>query len=195
MSTPSTPTRRDVVGDAALRLLAERGMRGLTHRAVDESAGLPPGSTSNVARTRAALLELAVLRAAEGDTAAMPAGVPPDPAAGADALVEPLAGLLHDFLTHRRTLLLARYELALEATRRPELRAVYDRSGRAFADPLRAFLTAAGSPDPERHTRSLIAWLDGMLFSSTAGTYASQPLGREELAADVRDLLTGMLRP
>ncbi|HLL33473.1 MAG TPA: TetR/AcrR family transcriptional regulator, partial [Streptomyces sp.] len=49
-------SRADLVADTALALLAERGMRGLTHRAVDEAAGLPQGSTSNVARTRQALL-------------------------------------------------------------------------------------------------------------------------------------------
>ncbi|MGW1931081.1 TetR/AcrR family transcriptional regulator, partial [Streptomyces sp. NPDC001919] len=55
-------SRADRIGDAALDLLVERGMRGLTHRAVDERAGLPQGSTSNHARTRQALLETAVRR-------------------------------------------------------------------------------------------------------------------------------------
>ncbi|GAA0637739.1 hypothetical protein GCM10009535_12750 [Streptomyces thermocarboxydovorans] len=57
--------RADLVADTALALLAERGMRGLTHRAVDVAAGLPQGSTSNVARTRQALLEPAVRRLAD----------------------------------------------------------------------------------------------------------------------------------
>lgn len=63
---PDTPasraSRAERIGDAALDLLVERGMRGLTHRAVDERAGLPQGSTSNHARTRQALLETAVRR-------------------------------------------------------------------------------------------------------------------------------------
>ncbi|MEV1172971.1 TetR/AcrR family transcriptional regulator, partial [Nonomuraea sp. NPDC049784] len=57
--------RSETVADTAITLLAERGMRGLTHRAVDEAAGLPPGSTSNLARTRAALLELTLARLTE----------------------------------------------------------------------------------------------------------------------------------
>lgn len=42
-STTRAPgtSRADLITDAALALLAERGMRGLTHRAVDERAGLP----------------------------------------------------------------------------------------------------------------------------------------------------------
>ncbi len=64
---PSARTRQ--VGDAAIAVLAEHGARGLTHRAVDQAAGLPPGTTSNYARTRAALLTLALARIAELDAA------------------------------------------------------------------------------------------------------------------------------
>lgn len=52
-------------------------MRGLTHRAVDEAAGLPQGSTSNLARTRAALLEAAVRRLAEREAAVLTPGEMP----------------------------------------------------------------------------------------------------------------------
>ena len=39
--------RRTLLLDAALELVGTQGMRGLTHRAVDAAAGLPPGSTSS----------------------------------------------------------------------------------------------------------------------------------------------------
>uniref|UniRef100_UPI0027E2F68B TetR/AcrR family transcriptional regulator n=1 Tax=Nonomuraea rhizosphaerae TaxID=2665663 RepID=UPI0027E2F68B len=138
--------RSETVADTAITLLAERGMRGLTHRAVDEAAGLPPGSTSNLARTRAALLELTLSRLTELEEGALAAAygpsLPTDP--------DELAGLLTTALRIQladpgRTL--ARYELALEATRRPELRKIYDESGRRFRDPAVAMLAALGSRD------------------------------------------------
>lgn len=49
-------SRRDVVTDSAIAVVAEQGVRGLTHRAVDALAELPVGSTSNVYRTRDALI-------------------------------------------------------------------------------------------------------------------------------------------
>ncbi len=49
-------TRRDDLLDAAICVLGESGIRGLTHRAVDAAAGLPAGSASNLFRTRDALL-------------------------------------------------------------------------------------------------------------------------------------------
>ncbi|POX47662.1 TetR family transcriptional regulator [Streptomyces sp. Ru71] len=184
-------SRADLVADTALALLAERGMRGLTHRAVDEAAGLPQGSTSNVARTRQALLELTVRRLAEREARVLALHEMPDPGAGTDAVVDALALALHRALTRHRDLTLARYELALEATRRPGLRACYDATGARFRDQLTALATALGSPDPDRHALSLTAWADGLMFSCVAGAYEAPPL--EAVRQGVRELLAGML--
>ncbi|WBB60845.1 TetR family transcriptional regulator [Streptomyces sp. WMMC500] len=190
----SSASRQEVIADAAIALLAERGMRGLTHRAVDEAAGLPQGSTSNRARTRAALLELTIQRLAEREGRVL--GIGDLPLSGTDPgpLADALAGLLHRFLTRHRTLLVARYELALEATRRPELRAIYDRAGATFGDAAHGLLAAWGSADPERHAQDLIAWTDGMMFLHTAGRVrGSRTPSRARLRAGYEDLLRGML--
>ncbi|KUL80082.1 TetR/AcrR family transcriptional regulator [Streptomyces sp. NRRL WC-3605] len=188
----TSAARADLVADTALALLAERGMRGLTHRAVDEAAGLPQGSTSNVARTRQALLELAVRRLAEREARVLALEEMPDPRGGLDALAEGLALATHRSLTRNRELTLARYELALEATRRPELRTYFDATGRRFRDQLGALLTAAGSPAPARHVLSLVARADGLLFSCVAGSFSSEVPSLEEVRAGLRELLAGM---
>lgn len=191
-STPGA-ARADLVADTALALLAERGMRGLTHRAVDEAAGLPQGSTSNLARTRQALLELAVRRLAEREARVLGLHEMPDPRAGAGSLADALALAAHRVLTDNRELTLARYELALEATRRPELRAYFDAAGARFRDRLTALVTGLGSTDPERHALSLIAWADGLMFSCVAGSFSARVPGLAEVRADVGELLAGML--
>ncbi|KIZ16326.1 TetR/AcrR family transcriptional regulator [Streptomyces natalensis] len=197
MNTRSTTPRHQLIADTALALLAERGMRGLTHRAVDEAAGLPQGSTSNLARTRAALLESAVRRLAEREAAVLtPDAMPPATSDGSitpAAVAEALSLALHRYLSRHRQLVVARYELALEATRRPELRAPYDRAGRAFREPMAAMLRAAGSADPERHALSMIAWCDGVLFSCTAGQYHAAVPSRAALRTSCAELLNGML--
>ncbi|MGX1757956.1 TetR/AcrR family transcriptional regulator [Streptomyces lydicus] len=196
-------TRRELIADTALTLLAECGMRGLTHRAVDEAAGLPQGSTSNLARTRAALLETAVRRLAEREAAVltpreMPGAQGAGPASRPDDAVAAVAGAvslaLHRYLSRHRQLLVARYELALEATRRPELRAVYDRAARAFREPMTAMLAAAGSAEPERHALSMVAWCDGVLFSCAAGQFHAAVPTRDALRTSCTELLDGMLR-
>lgn len=182
--------RSETVADTAITLLAERGMRGLTHRAVDEAAGLPPGSTSNLARTRAALLELTLSRLTELEMLALA------PAYGNDTpdlagLPARMAEALHVQLKDRRRTL-ARYELALEATRRPELRTIYDRAGRRFRDPAVAMMAALGSRDPVRHAYQLVAFGEGLMFDAVAGAGAMPTL--DELHAALGDLLAGMLR-
>ncbi|CCK31642.1 transcriptional regulator [Streptomyces davaonensis JCM 4913] len=187
--------RADLVADTALSLLAERGMRGLTHRAVDEAAGLPQGSTSNLARTRQALLELAVRRLAEREARVLALEELPDPRGGRDSLVTALALATHRAMTRHRELTLARYELALEATRRPELRAYFDATGARFRDQLGALVAALGSTEPARHALSLVAWADGLMFSCVAGSFSAEPPGLEQVRAGLEELLDGMFGP
>lgn len=192
-------SRPDLIGDTAIALLAERGLRGLTHRAVDEAAGLPPGSTSNHARTRSALLEttfarLCRLEAEVFEDAANPGGVlaleNPTPEIAADLV----ATQLHDTLTLRRAPSLARFELALEATRRPELRAIYDEAGVAFREPARGLMAALGSTDPDRDGRTFIAFSEGILFDSVAGAGNRAAPTREEIRTGLLQLFRGMLK-
>ncbi|MFD8531421.1 TetR/AcrR family transcriptional regulator [Streptosporangium canum] len=192
--------RAELVAETAITLLAERGMRGLTHRAVDETAGLPPGSTSNLARTRSALLELTLERLAELEVAAFEeifgAAGPgrPDGLGGLgalDALTEMTARVLWAQLTVDRRRTVARYELALEATRRPELRKVYDEVGSRFHDPAAALLAAAGSPDPVRHGRQMVAFSEGVMFDAIVGAGAQPTL--DDLRLGIGELLKGML--
>jgi DNA-binding transcriptional regulator YbjK len=185
--------RARLIADAALALLAERGTRGLTHRAVDDAAGLPRGSTSNVARTRAALLAAAVVRLAEREMGAAEAAGQTALPRDADGLAESIAQAVHHGMTQGRELTRARLELALEATRRPELRTAYDTAGAAFRRQAEAMLAAIGAPAPARQARSLVAWCEGVLFASVVGADATAPLSVDELRLDARELIRGML--
>lgn len=185
--------RAALIADTAIDLLASRGLRGLTHRAVDEAAGLPQGSTSNHARTRAALLTAAVRRLAEREARILGPAELPRLSAGPARLAEAIATALHRSLTDHRHLLVARYELALEATRRPELREIYDAAGAGFREPLIAMARAAGSTAPERHAMVLVTWCDGVLFSCSAGQYHAMTPTVAELRDSLLELLRGML--
>ncbi|MER5323475.1 TetR/AcrR family transcriptional regulator [Streptosporangium roseum] len=186
--------RAELVAETAITLLAERGMRGLTHRAVDETAGLPPGSTSNLARTRSALLELTLERLTELEVAAFEeifAAAEPSGSSALDALAEMTARVLWAQLTVDRRRTVARYELALEANRRPELRRVYDEAGGRFRDPAVALLAAAGSPDPVRHGRQMVAFGEGVMFDAIVGAGVQPTL--DDLRLGIGELLRGML--
>ena len=200
MATPSAQ-RFAALTDAAIALIAESGMRGLTHRAVDARAGLPAGTASAYLRTRKALIEAVVRRLAELDTADMVARDVPTGAAGdLDGLAVGVAALLDEWLTTGRTRTLARYACVLEATHHPELRAILA-YGVTMREQARAMLTAAGAPDPERRGRHFVAAVDGLLFDRLAGAGSlSAPApgtaeSREDLAAAVRNLLRAATAP
>ncbi|MFF7458344.1 TetR/AcrR family transcriptional regulator [Kitasatospora sp. NPDC008115] len=193
-AAPAGPQRQTLIADTAVALIAERGLRGLTHRAVDEAAGLPAGSTSNLARTRAALLELAITRIAELESPgfAVPVTAPTVDHAR-ELLAQLAADAVHQALTVGRALTVARFELALEATRRPELRAVYDRLGAGFLTLATALLVQCGSRAPEADARRLVRWADGVLFNVTAGSGAGRVPGPAELGAEVACYLAALL--
>jgi len=182
-------TRIQRVGDAAIAVLAENGARGLTHRAVDQAAGMAPGTTSNYARTRSALLTLTLTRIAELDAGAARNATP------SGLLADGLARMVHEILTsqdaRRRTL--ARFELAFEATRRPELRALYDEMGGAFRGEAARLLAAAGSADPDRDAWTLAAWLEGAAFYALAGSGGPATPSLETLQHQISQLLASLI--
>jgi AcrR family transcriptional regulator len=203
-----------VLTDAAIEILAELGMRGLTHRAVDGRAGLPQGTTSAYFRTRRALIEAVVRRIADLDridthAGRLPTDDPGSPStvdepvppvlggADLDALAAGIAALLDHWLTAGRRRALARYACLLEATHHPELREIlaYGDASRAQA---RAILTQAGAPDVERRGDHLVACIDGLLFDRLIGAGArtapppGTPASRDDLTVAVRTLLSAM---
>jgi DNA-binding transcriptional regulator YbjK len=188
--------RRERLADAAIDTLAREGLRGLTHRAVDRAAGVPEGSCSYYFRTRQALLAATVDRLAEldaADIAALPAPPDPDGIGAADA-VETLARMVERWVTTGRFQMLARYELALEATRRSELRATLVAAGARFRAIAERLLTALGAAEPARQAPIFVACLDGLIFDHLAGAGALE-LTPDELRAALADLLRAFAGP
>ncbi|WP_308250309.1 TetR/AcrR family transcriptional regulator [Sphaerisporangium fuscum] len=157
----------------AIGLLAAKGMRGLTHRAVDRAAGLPEGSTSYYFRTRQALLQAAVERLAEhtaAEVAALRRRLQVS-AGGREGLVEAVAWLVGEWLTTSRDRQLARYELSLEATRRPELRQVLVANRAHLRDLVTGLLDASGIRDADLWAGDLVAYADGLLLGRRAARF------------------------
>lgn len=82
--------RRGKILAAGVEVLARKGVRGLTHRAVDEVAKLPQGSTSNHFRSRNALISALAEHLAQKELAAWE-GVSTHTAKDPQALAQSLA--------------------------------------------------------------------------------------------------------
>ena len=181
-------SRRTDLADAAITTLAREGLRGLTHRAVDRAAGLPEGSTSYYFRTRQALLAAVVERLAEVDAADL------SDASGTQDIVELTVQVMEHWLTVGRDRQLARYELALEATRRPELHETLVTAGARIRARVTALLAARDVPEPDERAHDFAAYLDGLLFDQLAGAGAGQ-MNTDRLRTSITSLLTAVTTP
>ncbi|MEO6090234.1 MAG: TetR family transcriptional regulator [Umezawaea sp.] len=192
-----------LLADAAIEVVAARGMRGLTHRAVDAQAGVPQGSTSAYFRTRKALVEGLVQRLADVETAEIEATrLDRDAVEGPldlERLASGIAALLDHWLTAGRSRSLARFACLLEATHHPELRTILAHGDRPRAQ-ARDLVALAGSADPDRDSRALVAFIDGLLFDRLAGGGVATapppgtPESREQLRHAVQAALVGVLK-
>ena len=161
-----SPRRRQLV-EAALHVVAEHGLRGLTHRAVDRRAGLPEGSCSAYLRTRRAL-QNAVTEHVAGTladdvdrlTQALQAGRPGD-----DHGVE-LTGRLFRRWLDEPELLLARLELSLEASRDPELAVLLEAWRARLVSAVAGLMLARGRPQSDVRAEALVAAFDGILLAA-----------------------------
>lgn len=163
---PSNPERRAQILDAAIAILADVGVGGLTHRQVDDRAGLPAGTTSNYFRTRQALLEATAARTVDlhwQRVEALRAAIGSLTRDGVKAL---LTRMISDPDEQTRLYTLARFELFMEGTRRSELRPFLRELQSAAVKSATLIFEAAGfTPEPEQ-MEELSRLLNGYVFSN-----------------------------
>lgn len=151
---------------AAIDQLADVGMRGLTHRRVEQRAGVSQGLVKYHFGSLDGLIEAvvdhmadveigAVMRVTPGQhaEAAATGQVPPDVWAAARATWRAI--------TADPRLARARYELYLHASRHPELQAPIRRGRERF---LAATAASLASPDPRAGAQLVLALASGLLL-------------------------------
>jgi len=168
---PPNPERRAQILDAAIDILADKGVGGLTHRQVDDRAGLPAGTSSNYFRTRQALLEATAARTVDlhwQRVEALRAAIGSLTLRGVKAL---LTRMISDPDEPARRYTLARFELFMEGTRRPELQPFLAELQAAAVKSAKLIFEAAGFAPTARQMEELSRLLNGYVFSNltTAG--------------------------
>lgn len=166
-------TRRTALVEAAVAVLAEQGVRGLTHRAVDAAAGLASGSTSNAFRSRQALVEAVLEHILETERAQL-GGVPPG--YDVDAAVASTVQMARFLLGPGRPFTLARHALFAEAARRPAMRAAVTRATEDVVELVAARLNEAGVREATVRARLLLVVLDGVLLDHLVRPDSAPPL-------------------
>ncbi len=147
------PERRQRIIDAAIRVVGEKGIAGLSHRTVAAEADVPLGSTTYHFKTLDDLLVAALRQANEGFAKVIASrGALEDPHTD---LAAELAGGMGEWLAGDRTGVELECELYLAALRRPALRPVAAEWAHDLADRLSQRTDAVTA-------RALVALLDGI---------------------------------
>lgn len=188
---PPNPERRTQILDTAIDILCDDGVGGLTHRQVDTRAGLPAGTTSNYFRTRLALLEATAARTVDLHwqyVEAVRSAVGTMTRAGVVAL---LARMIADQDEQFRRRTLARFELFMEGTRRPELRPFLDELQAAAMKSASLILESAGFSPTTEQVGELSRLLNGLAFSNM--TFSPERPGAEDPAGLIDRILRAVL--
>lgn len=180
-----SPRRRQLL-DAGVHVIATRGLRGLTHRAVDRQAGVAEGSCSAYLRTRRALLAALtehVAGALAADVEEL-AGAIQACSGDGDRSIDLTHELFRRWLDEREVLL-AQLELSLEASRDPALAALLGTWRARLVEVVTGITAARGRERSTARAETLVSSFDGVLLAALR----KPPAARQEFLAASLDLL------
>ena len=185
--------RRDLILDAAIRVLGAEGVGALTHRRVAAEAGLPLAATTYWFASKEQLLVSAYRRAADRDIARVR-----EVAAqhrGGD-LTEALTALLTSELRDGHIALVACFAMWFEAARRPELQPIEAEWTDAYETAIEELLGATGSSEPRLDAQLVTAAIDGLLLGLLArgGDASDVPAALAPQLSRLVEVLTERMR-
>ncbi len=169
----SKADRRSIILDAVISLLASHGLEGVTHRRVDEVAGLPQGSTTYYFPKKTGLLlagadHLAALLGKDCDELQL--GFADIVAQqGMDAAIAYVGEELVSYAESARSLFLARVELTMASARREDLAGVGDELAVASRRPIAFFLTLMDRGRTDMSIETCAALIDGITLMYVTG--------------------------
>jgi AcrR family transcriptional regulator len=161
-------TRREEVLDAAVRVTAAGGIRGLTHRAVDAEGDLPPGTASNYFRSKQALTTAAFERLGDvmADTIA---NIGSAPVTCVEDLIVTLGGSLQLSLGPGRVFAGAGAAMFAEAAIDESLHPTVVRTNLLWWAAIEGLLRDAGiTQDVQRKARFLLSYGNGLVMDQMA---------------------------
>lgn len=190
------PDRRDRLRDAAVEVLARDGGRGLTHRAVDRAAEVPPGTTKNYFPTRDAVLRAVAERCLEQYLALTGQLATAQGPTDREGLTVLFRSLLENVAGPGRSRLLAVLELQAEATRRPWLSGILDPMASGDFAGFELVQRSAGLPvTPQRAAVVTLALHAAIPHLLTNGPATLAAAGLDDVDRFVRDLLDAVYPP
>lgn len=193
MSNPTYSGRARQAVLAAVEVLGEKGAAGLTHRAVDQHAQLPEGTTSNHFRTRDALIDAICgfltdhdLEKFDRTTLGLARQGKMTIAAAADGVV----AVIEDWTIEEAVFTAARLELFLIAYRNPKVASKLREVRRTFRARIVEWLESL-SKGAGRHAALVMATVEGLTANQLL--HAEGRMTSGQMKQELRVLLTSLV--
>jgi len=179
---------RDRLLTAVVELVAERGLPGISHRAVADRAGVSLSATSYYFGSRTELeraaLEAHYARRLDDYRRTTESLV------GSDLTPDELVDAAVELFTASDTdMLLGHFEVFLNAARRPDVRALLQPTLEAMRELLLTAIEPLGLPDPSAAATAITAVIEGVELRRVAQGID----GRREMRDSLRIVLRGLM--
>jgi TetR/AcrR family transcriptional regulator, regulator of biofilm formation and stress response len=183
--------RKEIILDGVIELIATRGLEGVTHRAVDQAAGLPQGSTTYYFPKKTALIIAAAEQLADHlgkDCDELQVGFAERAATqGMAAAIAYVGDELVSYADNSRHLFLARIELTVASTRRDELSDLGELLTTAARRPIEFFLKLISDGRTDVPVETCAGLIDGITLMYATGQ-GPKPT-TDQIAAVFRSIL------
>ncbi len=180
--------RKNAIIDAALAVVGQVGIAGLSMRVVAAQAGIPLAAVGYYFAGKDDLINVAFERHIQRETARITRTIT---RMGDSPTAAILADRLGDFvvggLTESREQLLAEYEFTIAAVRRASLAEASAAWQTMLNAQLQAVVGALGSPSPNTDARLILAVLAGLEIDQLAAAFDASRI------ADIRDVLRRLM--
>lgn len=193
MRTIRNAERRKRILEAAVRIIGRDGPGAVTHRAVAAEADVPLAATTYYFASKEDLFNEALTLSVQDDLSELEemAAAVPSRIASVEMFAQEIARFLVRQVRHRRTIVVAQYELVLEAARVAGLRPAARASTEAYVRLCERMLGRAGSSDPRSDAQLLVALMDGLLLDQLSGPRPSFTV--HELARQLQRFIEAIL--
>ena len=191
-NTPRGAARRTEIIDAAIEVMAQVGLAGLSMRLVANQAQLPLGALSYYFDDKSDLIALAFAQLSDREIdRVVRTAERLEPSMSPEQLADLVADMIIDGLSSPRGAIVTRYELVTEASRDARLRPMFEAWYAAMVPALSRLFRELGSHQPELDARTVMAVMAGLEIDNLYRPLG--PVDKRRIRATLRHAFTAVI--
>ena len=191
-TTAAGAARRTEIIDAAIEVMANVGLAGLSMRLVAQQAQIPLGALSYYFDDKSDLIALAFAQLSDREIdRVVRTAERLEPSMSPEQLADLVADMIIDGFSSPRGAIVTRYELVTEASRDERLRPMFEAWYAAMVPALSRLFRELGSHQPELDARTVMAVMAGLEIDNLYRPLG--PVDKRRIRATLRHAFTAVI--